>query len=210
MIVTPQEYNSLISRLVDQNNFINMLRVPKDEIVYKIDLNERKIYAPEFLSVEEDHNAEIIWFEADRFYDDFDLYSSTCLIQYINAKKEEYYYAAPICSSTIHENGKEKIYIPWVISGEVAAKTGIVQFSFLFFKLNENKDQFYYMLNTQVAKSKILVGMRSDPTKFLEDDTANDEEFIPQRKWLSDQIIRLEESYRELSQAYALNWRHIT
>ena len=87
MIVTPQEYNSLISRLVDQNNFINMLRVPKDEIVYKIDLNERKIYAPEFLSVEEDHNAEIIWFEADRFYDDFDLYSSTCLIQYINAKK---------------------------------------------------------------------------------------------------------------------------
>ena len=96
MKVSPQEYNSLLSRLIDPNEYTNFLRIPADEPIYEIDLNQRKINVPEFLSVEEDHNAEIIWFKTDRFYDNIDLYESTCWIQYINANNEEYFYAAPI------------------------------------------------------------------------------------------------------------------
>lgn len=106
MIVSPQEYNNLVSRLVDPNEFMNMIRIPENEPIYQIDLNERKIYAPDFLSVEEDHNSEIIWFKTDRFYDNIDLYDSVCWIQYINADKEEYFYAAPLVVG-VEEYGSE-------------------------------------------------------------------------------------------------------
>ena len=85
MIVSPQEYNSLVHRLMDPNQFTSMLRIPENEPIYEIDLNARSIAAPEFLSVEEDHNSEIIWFKTDRFFDNIDLYNGTCWIQYKNA-----------------------------------------------------------------------------------------------------------------------------
>ena len=96
MVVKPEDYNKLLLQVMDPNSFKNMLRIPKDEPIYEIDLNARIIHAPDFLSVEEDHNSEIIWFKVDRFYDNFDLYSSTCWIQYRNANQEEYFYAAPL------------------------------------------------------------------------------------------------------------------
>lgn len=210
MIVSPQEYNKLVSGLINPNEFIHMLRIPEDEPIYRIDLNERKIYAPTFLSVEEDHNSEIIWFETDRFFDNYDLYNSTCWIQYRNAERKEYYYAAPLVVSTTRENGKEKILIPWAISKEVAAKTGTVQFSFQFFKLSEDKTKYLYILNTQVANSKILSGMRADPLAFLDDDKKNEQDFLPEREWLSNEIARLEEAYRTLSNDYVLHWLEIT
>ena len=119
MIVSPQEYNSLLYRLTDPNEFTDMLRIPKDEPIYEIDLNKREINAPEFLSVEEDHNSEIIWFKTDRFYDNIDLYNGTCWIQYKNADQEEYFYAAPLMVG-VEEHGSEKLLIPWAISKEVA------------------------------------------------------------------------------------------
>ena len=60
MTVSPQEYNSVISRLINPNEFINMFRIPDNEPIYEIDLNTRHIRAPQFLSVITDHNAEIV------------------------------------------------------------------------------------------------------------------------------------------------------
>ena len=74
MIVSPEEYNALLSELNDPNEFLKYVRIPRDEPVYEIDLNTRTIKAPDFLSVEEDHNSEVIWFMVDRFYDNIDLY----------------------------------------------------------------------------------------------------------------------------------------
>lgn len=85
MIVSPQEYNSLLAGLTDPNIFTDMFRMPKDEAVYDVDLNERVIRVPDFLSVQDDHNSEIIWFKTDRFYDNIDLYNGNCWIIYKNA-----------------------------------------------------------------------------------------------------------------------------
>ena len=205
MIVSPQEYESLLHRLMDPNEFTSMLRIPEDEPIYDIDLNTRKVNAPEFLSVEEDHNSEIIWFRTDRFYDNIDLYSSTCWIQYINADQEQYFYAAPLVVS-VEEYGSEKILIPWAISKEVAKTTGTIQFSFQFFKLSEDKLRFLYILNTQIAKSKILTGLRVDPSAFLTDDNQTEEEALPEREWLADELHRLTEAYEKLSREYELYW----
>lgn len=205
MIVSPQEYNSLLHRLMDPNEFTSMLRIPEDEPIYEIDLNKRLIAAPEFLSVEEDHNSEIIWFKTDRFYDNIDLYNGTCWIQYKNADQEEYFYAAPIVVG-VEEHGSEKILIPWAISKEVAKKTGVIQFSFQFFKLSEDGLRFHYILNTQVAKSKILASLRVDPSAFLDDDDMTEEDALPEREWLADELHRLTEKYEQLSKDYELYW----
>lgn len=201
MIVSPQEYESLLYRLIDPNEFTHMFQIPENEPVYEIDLNARKIQAPEFLSLETDHNSEIIWFKTDRFYDNFDLYESCCWIQYKNADKKEFFYAAPIIiDKTIHTS--EKILIPWAISKEVAAKTGIVEFSFQFFKLSNDKKKFLYVLNTQSAKSKILASLRVDPLEFLE----HPENFNQETEWIANEIHRLTAAYETLSKDYNLYW----
>ena len=205
MKVSPQEYNSLLGRLIDPNEYTNFLRIPADEPIYEIDLNQRKINVPEFLSVEEDHNAEIIWIKTDRFYDNIDLYDSTCWIQYINANNEEYFYAAPIIIGA-QEFGNEQILIPWAISKEVAKATGIISFSFQFFKLSEDKNRFLYVLNTQVAKSKILAGLRVDPIAFLTDGEKEETDVLPEREWLANEITKLYDAYSTLSGDYKLYW----
>lgn len=205
MIVSPEEYNALLNGLNDPNEFLKYIRIPKDEPIYEIDLNTRTIKTPDFLSVEEDHNSEIIWFMVDRFYDNIDLYQSTCWIQYINAQQKEYFYQAPltICSE---EFGSEKILIPWAISKEVAAATGVIQFSFQFFKLSEDKLHFIYVVNTQIAKSRILVGLRVDPLAFLTDTDISEEDALPERAWLADELHRLMEAYSVLKGDYQLYW----
>lgn len=201
MIVSPQEYESLLYRLIDPNEFTHMFQIPENEPVYEIDLNTRKIAAPEFLSLETDHNSEIIWFKTDRFYDNFDLYESHCWIQYKNAEGKEFFYAAPIIIDK-KEHTSEKILIPWAISKEVAAKTGLVEFSFQFFKLSNDKKKFLYVLNTQSEKSKILASLRIDPIKVLE----HPENFNQETEHLADLVHRLTSAYEILSKDYNLYW----
>lgn len=197
MKVSPQEYNSLLYGLKDFNQFTPWLRIPKDEPIYEINLNERKIAAPTFLSVEEDHNSEVIWFKVARFYDNFDLYSTTCWIQYKNANNEEYFYLAPMYISG-EDPEDNTLLIPWAISKEVAAKTGTVSFAFQFFKLTEDNLRFDFVLNTQVAKSKILAGMWIDPTGDLEETEEGTQ--------LANEIHRLTEAYETLKKDYELYW----
>ena len=205
MIVSPQEYNSLLYGLMDPNEFTSMLRIPENEPIYQIDLNTRKINVPEFLSVEEDHNSEIIWFKTDRFYDNIDLYNGTCWIQYKNADKKEYFYAAPIIVG-VQEYGNDQILIPWAISKEVCAASGTIEFSFQFFKLSEDGRKFLYILNTTSAKSKILSSLYVNPQAFLGIEDKPETDFLPEREWLADELHRLTEAYTTLSKDYNLYW----
>ena len=118
--------------LINDPNALNKepvyYRIPLDETVYQIDLNKREIQAPEFLSVLEDHNAEVIWFKVDRFHDDFDLNGCSCWIQYKNALKEDYIsFTIP---KVIDDNDHNTLYIPWTIAGPVTKASGDVSFSF--------------------------------------------------------------------------------
>jgi len=55
--------------------------------------------------------------------------------------------------------------------------------------------RFHYILNTQIAKSKILAGLRVDPSAFLDDDDMTEEDALPEREWLADELHRLTEKY---------------
>lgn len=171
MITTPEDYLQLLYRIQDKNRQTTIIALPKDEHIYEIDLNKRTIEAPEFLSVEYDHNAETIYFKMDRYFDNVDLARGDIhvIIQYENANpkntKKGYFYAPPFVD--VATFGKEnKIVFPWVIEGPATAFSGNVKFSVKFYKLRKeaNKDGtdnyvYEFNLNTLASISKVLHGM---------------------------------------------------
>lgn len=197
MITSPQEYNSLVHSLVNPNEFMPYIQIPENETVYKIDLNTRKAEAPAFLSVSEDHNSEILWFSVDRFYDCYDLYNCTCWIQYTNANKDSFYYAAPMMIKG-ETHGSDTILIPWVVSKEVGAAAGDVEFSFQFFTLSEDGLRFVYILNTVASKSKVLTGLT-----IVDPDSDAKEQFA------ADELHAIYERLKVLEGAYTLDWTDI-
>ena len=206
MKTSQKEYNELLYAINDPNNLTDepiYYRIPADEPIYKIDLEKREIEAPEFLSVLEDHNAEVIWFKVDRFYDDVDLYGTTCWIQYINALKEEY--VAVTIPKVIEDNDHSVLYIPWPINNAVAKAAGNINFSFQFYKMGEDK-KLYFSLHTKPATSKILYGLHVDPAKFIEDGSVDDSQINPQYSEFLRMYQELTQAYSTLSKDYELYW----
>ena len=158
MITTPQEYYEKL-HLIQDTNFPSIAKLlPSEETIYEVDLNTRKVDAPEFLSVQHDHYAETIYFKTDRFFDNMDLANTTCVIQYINAKGEGRIYPVPFYDITTFEN---KILFPWCIEGEATKASGPIKYSIRFYTTvkKDNEVLFKYSLNTAMAQSKILHGM---------------------------------------------------
>lgn len=203
MITSVQEYNELLYAINDPNNDkkSHYYRIPLGEPIYKIDLNTRTVEAPPFLSVLMDNNAEVIWFEVDRFYDDVDLFGATCYIQYKNALNEQF-----VCLTVpqvIPETGHDKMYIPWPVSVAATKAVGKVIFSFQFFKLSEDGQRVYYSINTKPAISSVLNGLHIDP---VDDFIENDSEIDPQYSEFLKMFNQLATDYSTLSKDYNLYW----
>lgn len=158
MITTAQEYYNLLYKIQDKNFPSIAVLLPSDEKIYQVDLDSRKIEAPEFLSVELDHRAETIYFEVDRFFDNIDLSTTTCVIQYINANGDGRIYPVPFYD--IETKSKEnKILFPWIIGSEATKAAGDVRYSLRFYKIDETGKYFTYNLNTVFSTSRVLHGM---------------------------------------------------
>jgi hypothetical protein len=82
MITVSNDYLELLHKVQDPNRQDTIIQLPPDEPIYEIDLNTRSISAPKILSVEYDHNAETIYFSVDRFYDNVDLSTMFCVVEY--------------------------------------------------------------------------------------------------------------------------------
>ena len=96
MITNSQEYQDFLANIaIDDHGIYNppnvLIRIPTDEKIYEIDWESRSIEAPDFIGVETDHEAERVFFRMDRFVDSMDLSNCLGLIQFKNARREEYY-----------------------------------------------------------------------------------------------------------------------
>ena len=143
---------------------------PSLDSIYELDLNTRTAKLPHFCSVQYDHNAEIIYFQAPRYYDNVDLTQMTCIIQYINANGDAGLYWVPYYDTNYYgdqENAgnflkNPTILIPWVIDGLATIASGKITFSIRFYKLikHENGEYEYtYNLSTRPQNMDIIVGM---------------------------------------------------
>ena len=143
MIITQQEYLDYLNKL--KNPDFKALTFPKGEHIYNINLNTRKCDAPTFLSVKNDHEAETILFQVDRFFDNMDLSMVNCVIQYTNANGDGYLYRVPFYDKeTLQEKGK--LIVPWFIKAPVTAASGPVNFSFQFYVLEKTPNKVYQEL----------------------------------------------------------------
>lgn len=173
MITDTQDYLDLLYRVQDPNRQNTIIQLPKDEPIYNIDLNSRTIEAPKNLSVEYDHNAETIYFSVDRFFDNVDLSTLFCVVQYQNANPNKaqggYIYAVPYFDITTKAK-ENKMLFQWAIEGPATAFSGIVTFSIKFYRISSviidnvdgsstEKKVYDYVLNTQPSKSMVLHGL---------------------------------------------------
>ena len=159
MITSLQEYYNLRYLIQDENPPELAFLLPGDEPILRIDLDSRKIDAPVYLSVATDHRAETVYFSVNRYFDNVDLSTMSCIIQFINAAGESGIYVVPFYDTS---RGDENMLIPWVIEGAVTAKAGSVVYSVQFFRVSESSSKYSYNLNTLPATSKVLEGNKFD------------------------------------------------
>lgn len=166
MVTQPSDYEEMLWQLQSDAPTGQAILLPKDEKIFDVDLNLRTIDVPEFLSVEKDHQAETIYFKFDRYYENIDLTTKTCIIQYINANGDSFIYPVPFYDTeTFGFDGK--VIIPWCIQGAATAAAGMVKFAIRFYSINIDR-KIEYNLNTLVAQGQVLKGQEGDFEDFDE------------------------------------------
>lgn len=156
MITGSEEYSQFLTTIAQSYNPPkSSIRIPTYEPVYEINWSDRSVTTPSFLGVEADHEAELIYFKMDRFVDQTDLANCIGIVQFKNAKQEEYYYIIPYYDV---DSIPGKIIFAWDIQSPVTKYSGTVNFSFKFFKVDKTSGEVLYEINTLVVKSRVLVG----------------------------------------------------
>lgn len=178
MITFETEYQNKLWEIQNQHLTQKAVLVPHNEKILNIDLNTRTVEVPNYLSVQQDHESETIYFKFDRFYDSVDLTNMVCVIQYQNANGDEYFYPVPFYDITTCGNEPgHKVLIPWCIQGPATQYAGTVEFSILFFRLDINAN-IIYMLNTLPAKGKILQGQNWEFKETTKNQITFDDNFM--------------------------------
>lgn len=197
MVTTKSEYDKLLAEIQDNYNApIKKIIVPSTEPIYNIDLESRQVESPEFFGVQNDHQAETIFFVIDRHFGRVDLTNTIGIIQYKNAHLDEYVYVIPYYD--IITKGGDKILFPWVIQGPVTKYKGNVEFSIRFFRLNENRD-IVFDLNTRPAVSKVLSGWQTGIEDYSWSQVAVD------AQW-EKVIAQMQKYTSESPEPFAIHW----
>lgn len=152
--------------------------LPENDQIFDIDLDARTISIPQFLSVQYDHNAEIIYFRCPRYFENMDLASTVCIIEYLNADGEAGLYWVPYYNVDVYEDDDESLtplmLIPWAIQGLVTASSGTVTFTVRFYQLDAIRKNFIFNMSMQPAQGEVLHGIDlsdKDLEKFKLDTT---------------------------------------
>lgn len=166
MVTTADEYFSKLHLTLNENPPA-YARLPSAENIYNIDAKTRIVDAPEYLGVERDHKAEVIYFVIDQKVDYMDMSQTCCVINYINdTTNMARSYIVPFYDIyTLATEGK--MLIPWNLDATALSAAGNVRFQFHFYKVGEVIDEtsgetkkiLTYSLNTRPATSKVLPGM---------------------------------------------------
>lgn len=158
MITDVSEFKQRLQS-IQQNSSVVYTTLPSSEPRLIIDANSREISIPvefDFLAVKNDHKAETIYFEIDRYFDDNDLSEQTCVIQWSNQGDE----GISPCTEMDIETFDGKIIFGWEITSDCTRHAGNISFSVRFYTIDEIGN-FEYNFNTLPATSKVLDTLNS-------------------------------------------------
>lgn len=166
MITDANEYILALKGIQDSGAPTIYTTLPSTEPRFLINANNRTISIPDkfsFLGVQHDHLAETVYFEIDRYFDNVDLSTQTCVVQFVNKNNKEnipcseaeiydgYYHV----SSMDIESVEGKIVFGWSIENKSTRLAGDIVFAIRFYSINDD-NCFIYNFNTIPAHSIIL------------------------------------------------------
>ena len=161
MITNSIEYMNFL-RQIQESGTTTYSSLPSEEPRFLINANKRSIAIPSefsFLAVRYDHQAETVYFEIDRYFDNVDLSQHTCIVQFVNKDKygnvSEGYYRVPVMDITTIDG---KIVFGWSIENTATKYAGDIDFSVRFYTITGEGEnaRFLYNFNTVPSKSTIL------------------------------------------------------
>ena len=130
----------------------------ENKFYFDINLNTREIETPSIMSIKQDHNAELILFAVDRYYNYVDLADSQCIIQFVTVDKndQQYFGLYPVQYYDIETLAEiDKILIPWEIPINVTQSAVDVEYNFRFYIFDPDKNKILFNLNTKPGSSRI-------------------------------------------------------
>ena len=153
------QYDQLLKSIQSSTNMLGD-HVDLDTPIINIDWNSRKVTLPtefqSFLGVENDHQADTVYFCADRYFESVDLSRMTCVVEYINAKGEGR--ICPILDMDTSTN-PQKIYFGWKVGRGATKSAGQIRFAIRFYSIDVENDKYVYNLGTQACTATILRGL---------------------------------------------------
>lgn len=157
MITSPEEFKQKLLEI--QNEKIAFTTLPSSEPRFIINADTREVLIPSefsFLSVKNDHKAETIYFEIDRYYDDTDLSQHTCVIQFTNTGTGGQYNEGINNASELDITTLDgKIVFGWTIGNDATQYSGSLTFSIRFYSISDDR-LFSYNFNTTSKTLPIL------------------------------------------------------
>lgn len=127
-----------------------------------IDSDKRSIIVPsefQFIGVKTDQRAEKIYFEIDRIFDDVDLSSKVCVVQFINVSTSSGKNTAEgIFPVTEYDVDTEpgKIIFKWEVDNVACRYAGVLSFAVRFYDIDPETSGYSYCWNTTPATIKVL------------------------------------------------------
>ena len=161
MITTAEEYKQALLD-IQQGTTVVHTTLPATEPRFHVDLDTRTITIPDefkFLATKKETKAETIYFVCDRYFDDIDLSTKTCVVQWIitdcSTTNRGIY---PVTELDI-DSVDGKIVFGWQIQSESTQIPGKIEFAISFYKIGEDElgeNVFKYNLTTLATSSLIL------------------------------------------------------
>ena len=162
--------NIQINSLIEYFSFLKFLgelhprfiRLPLDESLFEINLNQRLITIPSgnnVYAVTNDDHAETVYFKCARYFDTVDLGSDDMNIiiqsRFTNDEGEEIYKIFKAQKVDV-DSIPNHIVFGWIIPKEITQKDGSITISVRFYQLNETNTAFTYSLGTQPTSIQVL------------------------------------------------------
>ena len=216
MITTSSEYTSwLLNQALHPNKKIfskEAIIIPFDEPILDIDLDSREIRNSingSIVNITLDHQAEIIFFRINRYYQTIDLAKENVAGFIIYQAADGRVVAYQIPTYYTDQEDDNKILFPWVLTNSVTAAAGSVRFAvtFIGYDIDEEDSDIKtinFRLNTLVSSLTItensLVSSQIDGFEILSAE-GQEQYFAPTAiEDIGEYIIDLQNAINEIAE----------
>lgn len=172
--IIAEHYYNILNQFASTDYTPTWGHIPLDEDRIIVNMDTREMILPstlsDFIAMAKDHRSQTVYFEVDRYFEDVDLASLTCVVEYITPPSEDgtvdshlrlYPITLKNTNFVIDKDGNkyEKLFLAWSLGAEATSQAGVLSFALHFFKVNKDTKSLAYSLRTKPCKGNIAKGL---------------------------------------------------